>query len=66
MLSEGIATAGMDQQTIETLKSFSTDNLMELEHQVLQGIEREIEARKQELIEEAGKKRKKAKRKRKT
>ncbi len=55
----------MKQETVETLRSFPTENLMELERQVLQGIQREIETRKQDLIEEARKKRKKAKRKRK-
>ena len=55
----------MDQQTVETLRSFSTENIMELERQILQGIQREAEARKEELMEEARKKRKKAKRKRK-
>ncbi len=63
-LSKGDITPNMDQQTVEKLRSFSTENLMELEQQILEGIKREVQARKDELIEEARKKRKKAKRKR--
>lgn len=37
---------------------------MELENQIIEGIKREVQARKDEIIEEARKKRKKAKRKR--
>ena len=63
--AEGDVAPSMNQETVERLRSFPAENLMELERQVLQGIEREIETRKQDLIEEARKKRKKAKRKRK-
>jgi len=63
-LVKGDVTPGMDRQTIEKLRSFSTENLMELERQIIEGIKREVQARKDEIIEEARKKRKKAKRKR--